>query len=88
MFKQQYAKVFEGGEQWSQMPVPAGELYAWNPASTYVQEPPFFAGISPEPPPIRPIRGARVLALLGDSVTTDHISRRAQSPCTARPASS
>src|SRR2546428_11980596 len=56
------------------MPVPAGEIYAWDPASTYIKSPPFFAGMRREPTPPGDVRGARVLALLGDSVTTDHIS--------------
>jgi aconitate hydratase len=56
------------------MPLPTGELYAWDAASTYIKSPPFFEGMTAAPPPIADIRGARVLALLGDSVTTDHIS--------------
>src|SRR5437899_3057017 len=74
LFREVYAKVTEGAEHWRAMPVPAGELYAWDPASTYIKSPPFFAGMSREPTPPGDVRGARVLALLGDSVTTDHIS--------------
>ncbi len=74
MFKQRYASVFASNERWNQIEVSGGELYAWDPESTYIQEPPFLAGVTAEPQPIEPIRGARVLALLGDSVTTDHIS--------------
>jgi aconitate hydratase len=74
MFRAQYANVFEGDERWAALDVPSGETYAWSDASTYVKNPPFFEGISLQPPGVRPIRGARVLAMLGDSVTTDHIS--------------
>jgi aconitate hydratase len=74
LFERRYASVFEGDETWQQLPVPSGNRYAWDSASTYVQEPPFFADLSPEPLPLRDIVGARVLAVLGDSVTTDHIS--------------
>jgi aconitate hydratase len=74
LFKQQYASVFEGDDRWRALPVPEGSLYEWDPDSTYVQEPPFFADLAPEPAEPTDIHGARVLALLGDSVTTDHIS--------------
>ncbi|GAB4474867.1 MAG: aconitate hydratase AcnA [Anaerolineae bacterium] len=74
LFEEEYANVFTGNETWNQIPVPEGSLYAWDPASTYIQEPPFFRDITPDEPDIAPIFGARVLALLGDSVTTDHIS--------------
>ncbi len=74
VFRRNYARVFEGDERWRNLPVPQGGLYAWDPESTYVQEPPYFAGLEPEPAALQDIRGARVLALLGDSVTTDHIS--------------
>jgi len=74
MFQSEYANVFEGGEEWKRLPVPEGERYAWDEKSTYVKNPPYFEGMSPEPPPVEAIRGARVLALLGDSITTDHIS--------------
>ncbi len=73
-FATQYASVFDGSQQWSDIDTSGGALYAWNPASTYVQEPPFFLDLGPDPRPIEPILGARVLLKLGDSVTTDHIS--------------
>ena len=74
MFRQQYAGVADKNEQWNEIPVKGGELFNWDEASTYVQEPPFFEGLGPEPEPIRDVRGARVLVMVGDSVTTDHIS--------------
>jgi len=74
MFRKTYAEVFEGSEQWKSMPVPEGVLYEWDPESTYVKHPPFFEGLTREPAPVEAISGARVLACLGDSVTTDHIS--------------
>ncbi len=75
MFRSRYATVFEGDERWRALPVPEeSSLYDWDPASTYIQDPPFFHGMGLEVPPLRDIRGARVLALLGDTVTTDHIS--------------
>jgi aconitate hydratase len=74
MFREIYANVWEGNSTWNAIPVTGGELYEWQPDSTYIQEPPFFTGFGQEPPSVRPIRGARVLVLLGDSVTTDHIS--------------
>src|SRR5581483_4453873 len=74
LFQEEYAHVTEGDAHWRGMPVPSGDLYAWDEASTYIKSPPFFAGMRPEPPTITDVRGARVLALLGDSVTTDHIS--------------
>ena len=74
MFSEGYARVFEGNEMWDRIEARGDDLYAWDPASTYIQEPPFFRDITPDPPGIRPIRGARALAVLGDSVTTDHIS--------------
>jgi len=73
-FTRQYADVFKGDEQWRQLDVPKGETYAWADDSTYVKNPPYFAGMTMEPPGIRPITGARALAMLGDSITTDHIS--------------
>ncbi len=66
--------MFEGSEVWKSMPVPTGDLYEWDPESTYVKQPPFFEGLTSEPPPVGAIEGARVLVYLGDSVTTDHIS--------------
>jgi len=74
LFASEYADVFQGDDSWNQIVAPEGDLYAWDPQSTYIQEPPFFMDLTPEVPPIKPIQGARVLALLGDSVTTDHIS--------------
>jgi aconitate hydratase len=74
MFRAQYANVFEGDERWAALDVPTGETFAWSDDSTYVKNPPFFDDISLEPPGVRPIRGARLLVMLGDSVTTDHIS--------------
>ena len=74
MFKSSYANVFAGDENWNSLAVPSGETYAWDPKSTYVQNPPYFEGMTREPKPPTDIRGARVLALLGDMVTTDHIS--------------
>jgi aconitate hydratase len=74
MFRKTYAEVFEGGEQWKRMPVPQGVLYEWDAESTYVKLPPFFEDLTREPPPVEAIEGAQVLAYLGDSVTTDHIS--------------
>ncbi|MBM3470199.1 MAG: aconitate hydratase AcnA [Armatimonadetes bacterium] len=73
-FQEQYASVFEGGATWKDLPIPEGEIYEWDPASTYIQEPPFFAGLPTEPAPLRDITDARALAVLGDSITTDHIS--------------
>ena len=74
LFRTAYASVFEGDERWRALPVPDGDRYAWDPASAYIANPPFFAGMGLEPAPLTDIEGARVLAWLGDSVTTDHIS--------------
>jgi aconitate hydratase len=74
MFRRRYANVFQSNEMWNKIAVPERELYTWDPTSTYIQEPPFLAGLAAEPGPIQPIRGARALLALGDSVTTDHIS--------------
>ena len=73
-FIEQYRDVFQGPESWQKVNAPSGELFAWDEKSTYVQEPPFFVGLSPEPESIKAITGARCLAMLADSVTTDHIS--------------
>ncbi|MCL4830021.1 MAG: aconitate hydratase AcnA [Caldilinea sp.] len=73
MFREQYANVFDGNEQFNNIRVPGGELFQWDPNSTYIKEPPFF-NITREIPPVRPIIGARVLAVMPDSTTTDHIS--------------
>jgi aconitate hydratase len=74
MFRKEYAEVFQGDQGWQAMPVPEGDLFSWDPSSTYVKNPPYFVDMAPEPPPVPDIKGARVLALLGDSITTDHIS--------------
>jgi aconitate hydratase len=73
-FRSQYADVFKGDEFWQKLEVPSGETFTWDPNSTYVKNPPYFEGMTTEPPGVRPVRGARALALLGDSITTDHIS--------------
>ncbi|MGD9904392.1 MAG: aconitate hydratase AcnA [Vicinamibacterales bacterium] len=73
-FTSQYASVFEGDARWRALPVPTGDRFAWADDSTYIRRPPFLEGLSMTPPPAADIRGARVLALLGDSITTDHIS--------------
>ena len=83
VFSSNYASVFEGDEHWKTMAAPTGDTYAWDPASTYVQKPPFFDGLTPVPGAITDIADARALAVLGDSVTTDHIS-----PAGSIPASS
>ena len=74
MFRSSYSDVFSGDRQWAQMVVPTGERYAWDPNSEYVKNPPYFIDMASDPQPISDILGASVLALLGDSVTTDHIS--------------
>jgi len=74
LFRSAYASVFEGDARWGALPIPDGDRYAWDARSTYVADPPFFAGMTLTPDPVRDIEGARVLAWLGDSVTTDHIS--------------
>jgi aconitate hydratase len=74
LFERRYASVFEGDETWKDLQVPEGSRYAWDSRSTYVQEPPFFVDLPAQPSALRDISGARVLAVLGDSVTTDHIS--------------
>jgi aconitate hydratase len=74
MFRKSYGEVFDGDERWNSLQVPTGERFAWDPESTYVRRPPFFEHLPAEPEPITDIEDARVLAVLGDSVTTDHIS--------------
>ena len=74
LFQHQYADVFKGDARWRGLPAPSGELYEWNDASTYIKPPPFFATMTRQLPGLSDIGGARVLAMLGDSVTTDHIS--------------
>ena len=74
MFLTQYASVFDGDERWRSLPTPTGDTFEWDDASTYVRKPPYFEGMTKAPAALTDIAGARVLALLGDSVTTDHIS--------------
>ena len=74
MFRKQYANVFQGDDTWTALPIPTGDRFAWDAQSTYVKAPPFFEGMTRQPAPAADIRGGRVLALLGDSVTTDHVS--------------
>jgi aconitate hydratase len=74
LFKEKYANVFKGDANWAKVKVPAGQTYAWDDGSTYVQNPPYFVGMGMKPQAITDIKGARVLALLGDKITTDHIS--------------
>jgi aconitate hydratase len=84
IFRSIYAEVFEGDERWKGLPVPVGtSRYAWDTASTYVARPPFFERLSAEPQPLRDIEGARALVVLGDSVTTDHISPAGSIPAWA-----
>src|SRR4051812_2929825 len=74
MFRKTYDVVFEGDAEWRALPVPSGATYAWDARSTYIKHPPYFEGMPPTPGAVTEITGARVLALLGDSITTDHIS--------------
>ncbi|OBU04913.1 aconitate hydratase AcnA [Morganella psychrotolerans] len=74
MFRKEYAAVFEGDEQWQALPVENTPAYQWQPDSTYIRHPPYFEGMPVEPAPVRDVKQARILAILGDSVTTDHIS--------------
>ena len=74
MFTSRYRDVFAGDDRWRSLPTPEGEIFEWDPASTYVRKPPYFDGMAERPEPVSDITGARVLVLLGDSVTTDHIS--------------
>ena len=74
MFHHEYSAVFQGDERWNALPEPLGDLYAWDPTSTYIKLPPYFEDMPSEPPPVADIRASRVLAVLGDSITTDHIS--------------
>jgi aconitate hydratase len=74
MFSRTYADVFTGDPAWRELPIPEGDLFAWDPESTYVRLPPYFDGMSPEPEPVEDFGGARCLVVVGDSVTTDHIS--------------
>ena len=74
MFRKEYGAVFQGDDRWNSLPVPQGDLYAWDDNSTYVKNPPYFVGMPDQPAPVQEISGARALAVLGDSITTDHIS--------------
>jgi aconitate hydratase len=74
MFHKSYGEVFDGDDRWNSLEVPSGELFEWDPRSTYVRRPPFFDEMPRDPAPVADVEGARVLAVLGDSVTTDHIS--------------
>ncbi len=74
MFREQYRDVFAGDERWNSLDVPEGDTYAWEAESTYVRQPPYFVDMPAEPAPVEDVRGARVLAVFGDSITTDHIS--------------
>src|ERR1019366_6123379 len=74
MFERVYGQVFDGDDEWKKLVIPTGDLYAWDTKSTYVKPPPYFEGMGRDPSPIADITGARVLAVLGDSITTDHIS--------------
>ena len=74
MFTERYADVYKGDQQWRDIKVEGGETYNWNPASTYVRNPPYFDGMTTTPPPVEDVQDANILALLGDSITTDHIS--------------
>ncbi len=74
MFKHRYAQVFDGDEHWQSLPVPESQVYKWDSESTYIQRPPYFDGMPDAPAPLQNITGARVLAIFGDSITTDHIS--------------
>jgi aconitate hydratase len=84
MFQKEYGEVFQGEAHWNALPVPEGDLFRWDASSTYVKHPPYFEGMAKEPAAVEDIHGARMLALLGDSITTDHISPagsiKAQSP--------
>ncbi len=74
MYEAEYSEVFKGDERWNSLSVPKGDGYEWDDHSTYVKNPPYFIGMPDQPPPVEEIKGARVLAVLGDSITTDHIS--------------
>jgi len=74
LYRRNYADVYTGGEEWRSLPVPQGDLYAWDETSTYIRLPPYFEGMTPEPGTADDVTGARCLVMVGDSVTTDHIS--------------
>jgi aconitate hydratase len=83
MYTREYAKIFDGDENWKKMDAPTGASFAWDPKSTYVQEPPYFQGFQSEPSPLVDVVGARCLVMVGDSVTTDHISPAGSIPATS-----
>ena len=85
MFRKEYADVFTGDEHWRALPIPEGDLYAWDDKSTYIKNPPYFEGMPLKPGALSDLRGLRALALLGDSITTDHISPAGSIPPTAPP---
>jgi aconitate hydratase len=74
MFTKEYGEVYRGDDHWQSLPMPEGDLFRWDPKSTYVKHPPYFDGMKPKPEAVKDVKGARVLAKLGDSITTDHIS--------------
>src|SRR5260370_17209517 len=74
MFTHTYLDVYTGDEHWRALPVPEGDLFAWEPDSTYVRQPPYFEAMAREPGTVEDVKGARCLVAIGDSVTTDHIS--------------
>ena len=80
MFAREYASIYHGDDNWRQVKAPSGATFTWDQDSTYVREPPFFAGLTPEPQPLRDIVGARALVCLGDSITTDHVTPAGQIP--------
>ena len=87
MFTDSYADVFAGDQQWQSLPTPEGDIFEWDPDFTYVRKPPYFEGMPADPVPVTDISGARVLLKLGDSITTDHISRPVRSRPMRRPGS-
>ncbi|MGH7921162.1 MAG: aconitate hydratase AcnA [Candidatus Dormibacteraceae bacterium] len=82
-FTRQYDRIYDGDEHWKQMAAPTGQIYQWDAESTYVQEPPYFEGLAPQPAPLQDLGGARCLVMVGDSVTTDHISPAGSIPATS-----
>ena len=74
MFRREYEHAFQGDANWQQLPVPAGDIFAWDDKSTYIKRPPYFDEMNDPTAPIADLKGLRTLALLGDSITTDHIS--------------
>ena len=88
MFHKQYSEVFQGDERWNSVKVPAGDLFEWSDQSTYIRNPPYFENMVDPETSVKDFSGLRVLAMLGDSVTTDHISPAGNIPPTARPGNS